>query len=184
MPEEATTIVPPAPNITGVVSETVAMELKLRDLKDKYTREWKRALDANKIDEAEYTRQVTNYVLVVKGIYSQARLENVEVSDSGPLTHELVFDRAYTQFTGRKFGEAPPELEPTLPPGTQKIPSRVTEPAGTVAAGEESLIGDYPLHDNDTWIAVRKETLRRHKTPSSGVGDNIISDIISRATRG
>ena len=79
MSEETTTpqsTPAPQPQVQGLSSADVTgivnLEFRLNNLKEKYTRDFKKALDEGKITEDEYNRQVTNFVLVVQGIYNQA----------------------------------------------------------------------------------------------------------------
>lgn len=180
----------PQPQVQGLspadVTGIVNLEFRLNSLKDKYTREFRKALDEGKINEDEYNRQVTNFVLVVQGIYNQAAGAGVRVGDGEQLTHEAVFDRAYQQYVGRKYGEPvePPKDAP-VPPGTSKVPSGgVREGADTIVGGEELPHMDFPMHDNETWLAVRREALRRFKTPKGGPGAEVVNDVLSSiATR-
>ena len=168
----------------GDVSDRINLEFKLRDLADRYTRPFSKDINPSLSEEdkeKEFTRRKTNYILLLKGLYKEIE-DKGYVVDGTNLTHEAVFEKAYEQFTGYGYGKEPTK-EPTVPPGTHKQPTRTSEGVDTVVSGDEGIHAEFPLHDPDTWMGVRREVLKRYKTPKSGAGE-AFKDILSSLTPG
>lgn len=168
----------------GDVSDRINLEFRLRDLAEKYTRPFLKDISPNLSEEdgeKEFVRRKTNYILLLKGLYKEIE-DKGYVIDGTNLTHEMVFDKAYEQFTGHGYGQES-RVEPKVPPGTQKQPIRTAEGVDTVVTGSEGVNAEFPLHDPDTWMGVRREVLKRFKTPKSGAGE-AFKDILSSLTQG
>lgn len=166
----------------GDVSDRINLEFRLRDLADRYTRPLSKDINpglSEEDKEKEFNRRKTNYILLLKGLYKEIE-DKGYVVDGTNLTHEAVFEKAYEQFTGYGYGQEP-KKEPTVPPGTNRQPTRVAESVETVVSGDEGVNAEFPLHDPDTWMGVRREVLRRYKAPKSG-GEGALKDILSSLT--
>lgn len=166
----------------GDVSDRINLEFKLRDLADRYTRPFLKDINPSLSEEdkeKEFNRRKTNYILLLKGLYKEIE-DKGYVVDGTQLTHEAVFDKAYEQFTGYGYGKEPAK-EPTVPPGTNRQHTRTSEGVDTVVSGDEGVHAEFPLHDPDTWMGVRREVLRRYKAPKSGA-EGSLKDILSSLT--
>lgn len=151
------------------VEARVDLRLRLHDLLEKYTRQFK--------DDPDYEMIKTSFAVMFKGLY-EARRSDLE---SGQVTYEQLFEQTYKLWSREKAKETE-ETQTQEPPKAQRLPS---EGAETIVTGHETFTPDsFPLHENDTWMKVRQEHRRRLKTlKSSGEAKGIVNNIIESVSR-
>lgn len=171
MSEETTTEAPRTFTSPDQVEARVDLRLRLHDLLEKYTRQYK--------DDPDYEMIKTSFAVMFKGLY-EARRADV---DSGAVTYEQLFEQTYKLWNREHQEEKVEEKKEPEPPKSMRMPN--TESAETIVSGHESFTPDsFPLHENDTWLKVRQEHRRRLKTlKSTGEARGIVSNIIEGISR-
>lgn len=150
------------------VEARVDLRLKLHDLLEKYTKQYK--------DDPDYETIKTSFAVMFKGLYEARKSE----LDGGGVTYEQLFDQTYKLWNRERVETKDTEPEP---PKAQRLPN--IEGAETVTSGHETFTPDsFPLHENDTWLKVRQEHRRRLKTlKSAGEARGIVNNILESISR-